>query len=114
MVTIPYDDAGLTPEEEAVIALLHHEDMGGWHEWVDRTVSRDAQANTVTGHVFGLSWFAAALPVGPDLWAVECRWGDPPPGNEVDWPFFEGWMPLGIRSAAVNSGAARGMLSASA
>jgi len=56
-VTLPYDDTGLTPGEEASISLLHYENG----EWVDCTISRDTVANTVTGHVSSLSWLAVAV-----------------------------------------------------
>jgi len=56
-LTLPYDDTGLTPGEEATISLLHYEDG----EWVDCTVSRDTDSNTVTGHVSSLSWLAVAV-----------------------------------------------------
>lgn len=60
-VTLTYDDRGMTFEQEAAIALLHYENDA----WVDCTVSRDATANTVKGHVSSLSWFA--IGVGPVL-----------------------------------------------
>jgi Leucine-rich repeat (LRR) protein len=56
-ITLPYDDTGLTPEQEATVSLLHYEDG----QWVDCTVSRDTIANFVTGHVSSLSWFAVAF-----------------------------------------------------
>jgi len=35
----------------------------------------------------------------PEPWAVEYRWGDPPPGYSFDdWPIFEGWMNVRIEN----------------
>jgi len=52
-VCLPYDDAGLTPEAEAGLRVLHEE--GG--VFVDRTVARDSEANVVCAEVTGLSQF---------------------------------------------------------
>lgn len=38
-------------------------------------------------------------PSEAELWAIEYRWGDPPPGfSFADWPVFEGWMNVRIEN----------------
>jgi hypothetical protein len=33
-----------------------------------------------------------------ELWAVEYRWGDPPPGYSFAWPYFTGWYDVRIEN----------------
>ncbi len=68
LVTITYNDSGLTAEQEAGLRLYHWE--GG--AWVDVTVSRDTVANTVTRSVTSFSDFVIMAPP-PSL-------PPPPPG----------------------------------
>jgi len=56
-LTLRYNDAGMTVEEEEGLVLLHYREG----RWEDCTVARDAETNTVTGHVSSLSWFALAI-----------------------------------------------------
>jgi len=57
-VTLSYPDSGLSPEEESRLVILHEESGS----WVDRTKSRDTEADRLTAEVGGLSRFVVALP----------------------------------------------------
>jgi len=57
-VTLPYDDTGMTPQEEASVRLMHYRDGALWE---DCTISVDTVANTVTGVIYSLSWFVPSL-----------------------------------------------------
>ncbi|MDH3891997.1 MAG: thrombospondin type 3 repeat-containing protein [candidate division Zixibacteria bacterium] len=56
-ICINYDDAGLTPAEEAALTLQHYE--AG--EWWDITTSLDADSNIICGSTTTLSPFAIAV-----------------------------------------------------
>ena len=56
-LTIAYDDSGMLRAGEKALVLLHKVDG----QWQDCTVSRDVEANTITGHVSSLGWFALAV-----------------------------------------------------
>jgi len=56
-VTVVYDATGLSPAQEAAIALLAFDGAA----WSDVTESRDANANTITGRAAASGLFAALL-----------------------------------------------------
>ncbi len=59
-ITLNYDDAGMTQEEEIALTFQHYDDG----DWVDIGFLLDTAANTITGLVSSLSPFALALPEG--------------------------------------------------
>jgi len=58
---INYDDAGLSAQEEADLVLLHY--SAG--EWLDITISHNADSNIICGVTDNLSPFAVGLPLEP-------------------------------------------------
>ena len=56
---LSYTDTNYSGEQEKRLVVLHGEDG----KWVDRTLSRDPGANTVTAEVASLSRFVVALPL---------------------------------------------------
>jgi hypothetical protein len=58
-VFLVYDDAGMTPEEELALRMLHYVDP----DWVDITVSVDTDNNIVQGQTTTLSPFTLGIPV---------------------------------------------------
>ena len=76
-VTLSY--SGFSQEDASRLVILHNENGS----WVDRTVSRDTVAKTVTGKVSSLSQFVVALPVSePPL--------PPAPSKLSKWYLAEG------------------------
>lgn len=57
IVTLSYDDAGMTTDEENALALWHFEN----NEWVDITDSHNKTLNTITGITTSLSPFTFGL-----------------------------------------------------
>jgi len=65
IVSITYDDNGMTPEQEDTLELYHYEDTNGdgvGDCWVVRTLARDTAQNTISGRVMSLSPFALFTP----------------------------------------------------
>jgi len=61
-IALTYDDAGMTPEQEANLRLMHW--VTANQQWTDITQSVDTAANVITGVTDSLSVFAiATLPV---------------------------------------------------
>jgi beta propeller repeat protein len=58
-IAIPYDDSGLSSEQEASLMLLHYDEVAG--KWVDITTSVDTVNNIIYGQTTSLSPFAVAV-----------------------------------------------------
>ena len=73
-LTFPYDDTGLTPEQEQALRLFHWVDDA----WVDVTTALDTEANLISGEVTSLSWFgiARALDTTPPQIVIEAPAAD--------------------------------------
>jgi len=60
-ITLAYDDAGMTSEDEDSLRLWHYEN----YDWVDITIALDVANNLLTGVTTTLSPFAIGLPAAP-------------------------------------------------
>jgi len=86
IISIPYDDAGLTPAREKRLRLQHYVDG----TWVDITESLDTTNNIITGEASHLSYFAVielpyeSITGNPEVDAAMCvldnKYTDPETG----------------------------------
>lgn len=70
---IPYDDSGLSVEEEAALVLLHYDEA--LQQWADVTVLVNVEDNVVVGFSSGLSVFAIAVQEMRPTWVPPLHGG---------------------------------------